>query len=99
MRTSYSVLLLFSPPILKSLDARRGTVMLREPEGRSLHMSTPIYVTQPVDIYADEQRNKMLAMGMSTEAADARRADILKRGVQVKNAFESNALASGKVPQ
>lgn len=59
-------------------------------------MNTPIYVTQPVADYAEEQAARLTELGCSPEYVAKEKADILAHGVQVKNAYESNAIQSGR---
>ncbi len=57
---------------------------------------TPIYIQQDPEAYAAEQKARLLAIGISEEAAEERRLTILKVAVRVKNAHESNAIQSGR---
>ena len=60
-------------------------------------MKQPIYTYSEPAVYAQESKERLLALGCSEEYAERHRLDVIERGVQVKTPFDGNAAQCGRL--
>jgi len=60
-------------------------------------MSEPIYCYSTPEEWSAERKSQALRLGCSEEYAERLRLDVLARAVQVKSAFEANAMQRARM--